>query len=208
MSDSLFVKEIFHSIQGEGSFCGFPAIFIRLGKCNLSCSFCDTDFKNPTEMKITNILNMVQDFKNNFKYTNLIVLTGGEPFLQDINTLCKYLVKLGFLVQIETNGTLYKDIPEEVKIICSPKTVNGKYLKINNEIALRAHSFKFLISDNINGYNLVPEWIENYKKPIFIQPIDQNNELLNKKNLDLCYKIAIEKGYRISLQMHKIIKCR
>ena len=38
------IVEIFHSIQGEGAKCGIPHVFIRFGKCNLQCEWCDTDF--------------------------------------------------------------------------------------------------------------------------------------------------------------------
>ena len=42
---NLNVNEIFYSLQGEGGRTGQASIFIRLAKCNLACSFCDTDFE-------------------------------------------------------------------------------------------------------------------------------------------------------------------
>jgi hypothetical protein len=43
-TNSLFVTSMFFTLQGEGPFNGMPALFIRLTKCNLACSFCDTFF--------------------------------------------------------------------------------------------------------------------------------------------------------------------
>ncbi|HEY6020017.1 MAG TPA: 7-carboxy-7-deazaguanine synthase QueE, partial [Candidatus Paceibacterota bacterium] len=44
--ESFLVKDIFYTIQGEGPYAGRPAVFVRLGGCNLRCAFCDTDFSN------------------------------------------------------------------------------------------------------------------------------------------------------------------
>jgi 7-carboxy-7-deazaguanine synthase len=43
-AESLFVTSMFFTLQGEGPYNGMPALFIRLTKCNLACSFCDTFF--------------------------------------------------------------------------------------------------------------------------------------------------------------------
>ena len=50
------INDIFYTIQGEGSFAGTPAIFIRLSDCNLACKFCDTEFLSGSEMKIGEIV--------------------------------------------------------------------------------------------------------------------------------------------------------
>ncbi len=118
--ENLDVQEIFPTLQGEGPYAGHPSIFIRLGGCNLACDFCDTEFDSYKKISLKKILAEVKKLTKN-SVRKLIVITGGEPFRQPIERLCEELVKLNFLVQIETNGTLFRDLPAEVKIICSPK---------------------------------------------------------------------------------------
>jgi len=48
----MLINEIFYSLQGEGVHMGKASIFIRLSRCNLRCSFCDTEFDSGTEMTI------------------------------------------------------------------------------------------------------------------------------------------------------------
>ena len=48
----LSIKSIFKTLQAEGPYCGVPAIFIRLGGCNLACSFCDTEFEDYLEKSL------------------------------------------------------------------------------------------------------------------------------------------------------------
>ena len=52
----LFVQEIFPTLQGEGPLAGVPAVFLRLGGCNLACSFCDTEFESFKEWKLEDII--------------------------------------------------------------------------------------------------------------------------------------------------------
>ena len=191
---SLQIVSIFPTIQGEGPNVGQAAIFIRLGGCNLACTFCDTEFEDFKDQSIQEILEEVARLKTN---QNLIVITGGEPLRQPIEELCKELIALGFRVQIETNGTLFRNLPEEVEIICSPKTK-----QIHGDLYDRITAFKFLISANDNEYQDIKF---DSNKPIYVQPMDEYDEEKNKANLELTKKIALENGYNLSLQLHKII---
>ena len=111
---ALDVQEIFATFQGEGIFTGFPAVFIRLGGCNLACKFCDTEFDSYQNLSLEEIILETKKLsENNKKRThNLIVITGGEPLRQNIIPLCEELIQDGFVVQIETNGTLYRKLKE------------------------------------------------------------------------------------------------
>ena len=106
----LKVYNIFYSIQGEGPKAGRPAIFIRLAGCNYSCRWCDTKYAlglDYTEMSEETLLRKVEKYSSmyNCKY---VVLTGGEPLIQNINKLVAELWKNRFEVDVETNGSIYK----------------------------------------------------------------------------------------------------
>ena len=50
------IVEIFHSVQGEGYYSGIPHVFIRFGKCNLSCEWCDTEFNEYIDVEMTEVV--------------------------------------------------------------------------------------------------------------------------------------------------------
>src|SRR5574343_1826946 len=84
--DTLEVHSIFSTIQGEGPFCGRPAVFVRLAGCNLQCPGCDTDYtQNRARLDYEIILSIIRDqLALTASKANLIVVTGGEPFRQNI----------------------------------------------------------------------------------------------------------------------------
>ena len=61
----LDIQEIFPTIQGEGPRVGTPSIFIRLGGCNLACTFCDTEFESFSNRAVDDIVTQVMDFSLN-----------------------------------------------------------------------------------------------------------------------------------------------
>lgn len=200
----LEVQSIFKTLQGEGLFVGMPSIFIRLGGCNLACKFCDTDFENFKLLNIDAILQEVTRLSGDA--IKLVVITGGEPLRQPIELICAKLLSCGFMVQIETNGTLYRALPKDIYIVCSPKAGTNGYAEIRKDLLPNISAIKFLISASISKYSLIPELGQTeYRIPVFLQPIDQYDELLNKENTQLAIKFAFETGYRLSLQTHKFI---
>lgn len=98
---SFQIAEMFYSIQGEGASCGRAAAFIRLGGCTLGCQWCDTKYSwpggIPTEQVA--ILDTLQQWP-----TRRVVVTGGEPFEQDIGPLLQALKQAGWTIEIETAG--------------------------------------------------------------------------------------------------------
>lgn len=205
---TLNIQSIFATLQGEGIYSGWPAVFIRLGGCNLACKFCDTEFESFSEIKLEDIIAEVERLSANAgkRIRNLVVITGGEPFLQPISKLCEWLIEAEFLVQIETNGTLYRELPDEVDIICSPKN-NGKgYFPVRQDLLARINAFKFIISAGCTDYSAIAEVGQESGIPVYVQPMDEYDDIKNKANLKLATKIAIEQGYRLSLQLHKIVE--
>jgi len=123
------VKEIFHTIQGEGANIGRAAVFIRFAGCNLwsgreedrataTCRFCDTEFIGGTKWgAVALAMEAMTLFPHAGKFC---VLTGGEPLLQVDATLLRALRANGFQIAIETNGTQF--VPSGIDWVCvSPK---------------------------------------------------------------------------------------
>ena len=199
------VTEIFRSFQGEGPYTGENAIFIRLSKCNLTCNFCDTNHITQKTMSIDEIVNEVNTLASVTPKINFIVLTGGEPLLQPVEHLCEELLAHKYKIQIETNGTVFRKLDDKIKIVCSPKNVNGKFL-INEQILARTDALKFILSKTFPDYQSVPDLgQQKYKIPIYVQPMDERCEEKNKNNLKYVIDICMKEKYKISLQMHKLV---
>lgn len=204
---TLFVQDIFTTLQGEGLYAGHPAVFVRLGGCNLACDFCDTEFESFSQRSVKEI---ASDIKNHSRLesgatVSLVVITGGEPFRQPIETLVAQLVEQGFKVQIETNGTLYRELPPEADIVCSPKNTGQGYGALRADILERANALKFIISETHPQYREVGKVGQAGRAiPIYVQPMDEYDEHKNRQNLMRATKLALENGYRLSIQTHKI----
>lgn len=123
------------TFQGEGPSCGAPALFIRLSRCNLTCAWCDTKYtwdwsqfdprKESTRRTVASLLAwaLASDVE-------LVVITGGEPLLQQkkLIPLLQGLLAAGRRVEFETNGTIAPD-PEllagGIRFNVSPKLANS-----------------------------------------------------------------------------------
>ena len=97
------IVETFHSVQGEGIWTGVNAFFIRLGGCDVHCPWCDTKHSwNARRHPQTSI----QDLGAVAKAANpaIVVITGGEPLMHDLNPLTAEIKRLGMRVHLETSG--------------------------------------------------------------------------------------------------------
>ena len=120
----LKVNEIFGpTIQGEGHLVGMQALFVRFSGCNKKCDFCDTDHSKYVDMTPKEIVNKLIELGKGVPY--LVVITGGEPLLQNTNeliVLCKLLKGKGFKTQLETNGSINSEALQYFDgVSCSPK---------------------------------------------------------------------------------------
>jgi len=212
---SLWVQEVFYTLQGEGPFTGHPAVFVRLAGCNLSCFWCDTDFES-SDWRPTLDLLMEAVERIRPEHCQLIVITGGEPFRQNIAPLVVSLLDRNLKVQIETNGTLWVDLPEvpELSIVCSPKTT---YL--HPQIRRRANAYKYVIGasgcDPADGLPIASTQDRDRQctiaRPpadaeIYVMPLHVGNEQENENNVDQCVEIAKAFGYKLSLQTQKLAR--
>lgn len=217
----LDVHSIFYTIQGEGPFCGTPAVFVRLAGCNLQCPFCDTEyiegrhFMSPTEI--------IESIKELMPRLGLVVITGGEPFRQNLTRLLSMLIVRDYYVQIETNGTLppsifrYSDDIGSRKgayIVCSPKTG-----KVNPMVSAQACCFKYVMAADDLGIDGIPITALGHKaspclaRPpknyptnrTYLQPMDAQNPEENQHNIEAVRDSCLKHGYILQLQIHKLI---
>ena len=221
--NSLEVHSVFNTIQGEGPFTGRQAVFIRLAGCNLQCPACDTDYTtdrwNSTPFSL---LQMVQEMRRE----GLVVITGGEPFRQNIHPLVELLIAEGFTVQVETNGTLPPptigfaemcslDTTERNRcfVVCSPKAG-----RVNPATALLACAYKYVMAhDSVDSDGLpllaldhsasprVARPHEGFNGTIYLQPCDDKDDVVNQANLQACVNSVMLHPYVLQLQVHKII---
>lgn len=127
MSNPLYVKELFSSIQGEGMLAGRRQIFIRLTECNLDCRYCDTDFSRsdicrleaapgcgtfvdlPQPLTLQKITSLCSDWIQKLPGVHHSVsFTGGEPLLY-AETLAEWFpeIRKQLPIHLETNGTMH-----------------------------------------------------------------------------------------------------
>lgn len=220
----LSVHSIFKTIQGEGPFCGTPCVFVRLAGCNLQCPACDTDYTSGRHsMGPYEILASVNELWRDKRHRRgLVVITGGEPFRQDIAELIRVLLANDYYVQIESNGTLdppdiaFNLNPDQrwgAYIVCSPKTG-----KISPFVTEQACALKYVVkSDDVHEDGLPLSALnhpsnpfparppEGWNRPIYIQPLDSKNEEKNKLHTDVAVALSLAHGYILQLQIHKYI---
>ncbi len=223
--------EIFYSIQGEGPYSGRPAVFIRLAECQLKCVWrdtagtligkCDTDFLVNWEKCAPTIANEVDKlFPVSLAKTNqcrLVVITGGEPLIQEITPLFIELLDKFYEVQIETSGKVSSKRSSEyfnsrVKYVVSPKTK-----KINRKIGEYAQAWKYVVAPGMVSSDdglpcvspqdgkLVDLARPLNRAPIYVQPLGSDDPMESIKNQEFAADLAMKYGYRLSVQLHKII---
>lgn len=220
---SLSVHSIFHTIQGEGPFCGVPSVFVRLAGCNLQCPACDTDYTTGRQRMMPDaIVDTVRE-RIGISMTRLVVITGGEPFRQNIRALIYELLDAGFYVQIESNGTLeppelpYNIHPEQqrgVYVICSPKTGKihprvydiacGLKYVVRHKDVLPEDGLPLSALDHTSSpYPARPP--EGWNRPIYVQPLDSKNVLDNDFHTAEALASCLKFGYTLQIQIHKIV---
>lgn len=188
------VNEIFYSLQGEGHWAGTPAVFLRLGGCNLRCNFCDTDFSQTTEMTAYDICAAVAQAGGDCR---TIVITGGEPSLQLDDELIEALHASHYYICIETNGT--HQLPDGIDwVTCSPKAAfcNGAQPVLThcNEVKV--------IFDGVHE----PSACGLSADFCYLQPCDTGDAEQNRRITAQCVEYCkSHPTWRLSLQQHKLL---
>lgn len=204
---SLRITEIFYSLQGETTRMGLPTIFIRLTRCPLRCSYCDSAyaFTGGTFKTIESILAEIACYK-----TQYVTVTGGEPLAQKgCWDLLKTLCDQGYDVSLETSGAIsIVDIDKRVIKIMDLKTPgSGEVTKNywpNIELLTEHDQVKFIICDK-EDYEWSKNIIEQYELvnrcEILLSP--SFHQVKNKELAEWILKDQIP--VRMQIQLHKYI---
>ncbi|MBP6430353.1 MAG: 4Fe-4S cluster-binding domain-containing protein [Ferruginibacter sp.] len=189
--------EHFYTLQGEGYHQGKAAYFIRLGGCDVGCVWCDVkDSWDASKHPLFNIEDLISNILNT--PAKLVVITGGEPLMHNLNELTYALKQQGLQTNIETSGS--HPLTGTWDWIClSPKKFKAplpEILPLANELKIVvynksdfawAEKYAALINPTCKLY-LQPEWDKaNEITPLIVEYIKANPM------------------WELSLQMHKYI---
>lgn len=187
--------EEFFSIQGEGYHTGKAAYFIRLGGCDIGCSWCDSRFSwNHNIHPMTNTDEIIDRVLNSG--TDSVVVTGGEPLMWNLDYLCSGLMVRNINTYIETSGA-YQLSGKWNWICLSPKRNMPPLLENCNF----ADELKVIIEEK-NDF----DWAEKYRNlvkeecKLFLQPEWSKFEKIIPEIIEYIKK---NPSWRISLQAHK-----
>jgi 7-carboxy-7-deazaguanine synthase (Cx14CxxC type) len=206
------VREIFHTLQGEGARTGRPAVFCRFSGCNLwtgreadrhsaVCRFCDTEFvgvgpdggRFATGDDLAHAVRAA--WQGNGRGRPYVVCTGGEPLLQLDREAVDALHRAGFEVAVETNGTCVP--PEGIDwITVSPKAGADTVLRRGDEL-------KLVYPQAGAPPEAFADWEFRY---FFLQPMDGPDRDANTRAA-LAYCLG-HPQWRLSLQTHKLLGIR
>jgi 7-carboxy-7-deazaguanine synthase len=194
---ALPLVEEFYTVQGEGFNTGKAAYFIRLGGCDVGCSWCDSRFTwNPGIHPLVNTDQIINNAVNSG--TDSVVVTGGEPLLWNLDYLCNKLKENNIQTFIETSGS--SPMSGKWDWIClSPK----KNLPPVGDICGKADELKVIIAHTSDFF-----WAEKYRKMVspecrlYLQPEWSRFEAVISEIVEYVKKNSY---WNISLQVHKFM---
>tara|TARA_Y100001980_G_C14556564_1_gene348602 strand:- start:1367 stop:1963 length:597 start_codon:yes stop_codon:yes gene_type:complete len=189
------IVEIFHSVQGEGYHSGVSSIFVRFGRCNLRCEWCDTDFNKFDYKTLDEVVEIISEFdcKN-------IIFTGGEPALQDLEPIINNLRPKGYKFSIETNGTVELEDGLLDWICVSPKDQLYPNLSIKQRTG---NELKCVyVGQDLSMYDGLKDGFEHlYLQPCYNEKNDiASNGMLFRETVDV---VKENPEWTLSLQTHK-----
>ncbi|HVE95366.1 MAG TPA: 7-carboxy-7-deazaguanine synthase QueE [Acidimicrobiales bacterium] len=218
----LVVNEVFGpTIQGEGPAAGRRCAFLRLGRCNLSCAWCDTPHSwdwsrhDPATELVERTTESVFDEIASMR-VDMVVVTGGEPLLQwrRLPPLFRACRSAGWEVHVETAGTLPWIGPTDLvtQWVVSPKLANSQMplerryrpAVLAGFVAARA-AFKFVVTspadlDEIAG--IVTE-VNIPPRSVWIMPEGTDRDRVVRRTAALA-DAAIARGWNLTTRLHVI----
>ncbi|WP_326491202.1 7-carboxy-7-deazaguanine synthase QueE [Paraburkholderia sp. HD33-4] len=216
------MNELFESIQGEASFTGTPAFFVRLQGCPVGCPWCDTKHTweiesrhevAPAQMQAKTVdaptfavmdVHGLVDAASGSRAAH-VVITGGEPCVHDLEPLTAALLATGRTVQVETSGTFDVRVADGTWVTVSPKFAMPGGLAVRGDALYRADEAKCVVG-RARDIDTVLESVLPHLRPhvpVWLQPVSQSRTATT-----LCITEAARHGWRLSLQTHKFIGVR
>jgi organic radical activating enzyme len=193
------IVETFHSVQGEGAWTGVNAFFIRLGGCDVYCPWCDQkeswNAQRHPKFPVNDLVQLATEVN-----PAIVIITGGEPLMHDLNPLTRSLKEQDLQVHLETSGAHpFTGLFDWVTF--SPKT----YKAPHDSIYQQANELKIVI-----GKEGDLDWARSQEKKVgsttikYLQP-----EWNNPASLPLIFDYVLKyPQWRISLQTHKFLGVR
>jgi 7-carboxy-7-deazaguanine synthase len=191
------VMEQFYTLQGEGFHQGKAAYFIRLGGCDVGCVWCDVkESWEASHHPLTNVESLVEKVKQTG--AQIVVITGGEPLLHNLDMLTSELQNAGFKTHIETSGSSPLSGQWDW-ITLSPK----KFKAPLPDVLPVAHELKIIV---FNKSDL--DWAEQWARQVapacklYLQPEWSKAATVTPMIIDY---IKANPKWQLSLQIHKYI---
>ncbi|WP_418155901.1 7-carboxy-7-deazaguanine synthase QueE [Actinoalloteichus caeruleus] len=221
---SAILTEKFESFQGEGPWTGQRCVFVRFSRCNLRCGYCDTpeswDWSryNPAEVSnrvpVAELVSWVRE-----RGVDMMVITGGEPMLQQpaMTALARGLA--GTRVQVETNGTVAPttELTSLVDLwVVSPKLANSGMTystriepdALSALVATDRAVFKFVVTKPDRDLDEIARLVEEHQlAPVWVMPEGTTQEKV-LAGMDALYDRATERGWNVSTRLHILTGAR
>ena len=190
------LMEEFYTIQGEGYHTGTAAYFIRIGGCDVGCHWCDVKESWNAELHPPTATDLIVE--NASKYSETVVVTGGEPLMWDMSVLTQKLKDKNLKTHIETSGA-YPLSGTWDWICLSPK----KNKLPTKTVYDNANELKVIIH-NKHDFIFAEEQAEkvNSNAILFLQPEWSNKEEMTPLIVDY---VMNNPKWRVSLQTHKYL---
>lgn len=191
------IMEAFYTIQGEGYFTGHPAYFIRTGGCDVGCVWCDVKESWSDQWPTFSVEELLTQALS--AEARLVVITGGEPFMYDMQALTSALRKQNLQTHVETSGA--HPLSGTWDWICfSPK----KFMKPREEYYQAADELKVVIYHQSDF-----AWAEEHAEKVnpdcllYLQPEWEKSEKILPELIEY---VKHNPRWKISLQTHKFMK--